>query len=94
MRLIDEMNPEKNTIVRATLYAIAGGGALHFVALLLTAVKTGNAVWFNPLFAIDFDRIFPGLKNNFLTFIGGWLLLALSTWTISTWLRKQKVAND
>jgi hypothetical protein len=77
-----KFNPEKNKAVRATLYVIGIGGALHFATLFIIATKENNWVWFNPLFAIDVDRVFPSLKNNPLTFFGGWFLLVLGAYVM------------
>jgi hypothetical protein len=85
-----KFNPENNKAVRATLYVIGCGGALHFASLFIIALKEHNWVWFNPLFAIDMDRVFPGLKNNYLTFFGGWLLLAIGAYVIFKILERKK----
>jgi|GEM_PF-3241400 len=90
MQSLHKLDPENNQGIRATLYVIGIGGALHFATLFIIAIKENNWVWFNPLFAIDVDRVFPGLKNNPLTFFGGWLLLALGSFTMYKLLQRTK----
>jgi hypothetical protein len=69
---------------------VGSGGALHFATLFILAIKNHNFVWFNPLFAIDLDRVFPGLKNSYLTFLGGWLAMALGVWVTYKILQRSR----
>jgi hypothetical protein len=90
VKFLKKLNPEKNLLVRAVLYLVGIGGALHFTTLFIIAIKEHNWVWFNPLFAVDVDRVFPSLKNTYLTFFGGWLAMALGVWVIYKILQKSK----
>jgi hypothetical protein len=90
MYLVDKLNPEKNIYMRSLLYAIGIGGLLHLLTLMVLTIKEGNLIWFNPLFAVDVDKVFPGLKNNPLTFIGGWLILIVIVLGVKKFLVKNK----
>jgi hypothetical protein len=94
VKFLSHLSPETNVATRSLFYAVGIGGLIHFLALFVTALKEHNFVWFNPLFAVDFDRVFPGLKNNPLTFFGGWLSLALGAWAISKVIKGRKSSND
>jgi hypothetical protein len=82
MNIPKKMDPEKSPILRAGLYAVGIGGIIHFSVLFVVAIIEDNFIWFNPLFAIDLDRIYPWLKHNALTFFGGWAFLAVSGFLI------------
>jgi hypothetical protein len=88
--MLSRFNPEKNIYVRSLLYAVGVGGALHLLTLLAIAIKEGDLIWFNPLFAVDVDKVFPSLKNNPLSFVGGWLLLLASMLVIKKLLQENK----
>lgn len=90
MQKLKKLGPENNLAVRATLYLIGIGGLVHFTTLFIVAIKEHNWVWFNPLFAVDIDRVFPGLKNNFLTFFGGWIAMAVGVWMVYKILKRYK----
>jgi hypothetical protein len=90
MYLVDKLNPEKNIYMRSLLYAIGIGGLLHLLTLMVLAIKEGNLIWFNPLFAVDVDKVFPGLKSNPLSFIGGWLILIVIVFGVKRFLIKDK----
>lgn len=83
-----EINPEKNHVFRAFIYLIGFGGILHLATLLIVALEKHNFIWFNPLFAVDLEKIFPGTINNPLTFFGGWALFASGGFVIYKVIRR------
>lgn len=73
---IKNINPENNAKIRATLYIIGTGGAIHLMVLLVVAVINRKAAYFNPLYAIDVDHLWPTLLNGMLIYILGWAVFA------------------
>lgn len=88
MNRLKRLNPETNLVTRSLLYVIGIGGLLHFASLLIIAIKSDNSAYFNPLLAVDFDRVFPSLRDNPLTFFGGWLLLGILVYLMYRVLRR------
>jgi hypothetical protein len=82
------LNPENNSFVRAVLYVVGIGGFMHLTVLLIFAITKQQNGFFNPLFAIDFDRVFPTLINNPFTFFGGWVVFGLAIFVVYTLLSK------
>lgn len=71
------MNPETNPKLRALLYTISISGSIHLIVLFLTGIKNQDISYFNPMFAIDFDELYPEAATSTLFFILGWVIFAL-----------------
>ena len=90
MQILKKINPENNLKTRALLYGVGIGGILHLLSLLVVAIIKHNSSWFNPLFTIDAEKVFPNLQNNFVTFWAGWALFVTFLYLIFLVLLKSK----
>lgn len=79
---IKRLNPEKNALVRSTLYVIGIGGFIHLSTLLLIAIVRQDYTYFNPFYAVDIDQLLPSVKRSIWLFIFGWISTMMAIYTI------------
>lgn len=94
MRLPKQIDPEKNRKVRAVLFAIGIGGSIHLSVLFISALVKGNIMLFNPLLALDVDKIWPSIENTPWTLLIGWFSLIGGSIAAYYLLTKSKDSND
>jgi hypothetical protein len=89
-RFLKKINPEHNPVTRAMLYVIGCGGLVHLITLLTLAIIKKNAVFFNPLYTIDVDQIWPAARHNPFVYTLGWVGFFLTIYVVYRTLRKRK----
>ncbi len=76
-RYLRLLSPENNRKTRAIFYVIGGGGILHLISLFILAVIHRKAAYFNPLYTVDIDQLWPAARNNFAVYVLGWVFFVL-----------------
>lgn len=79
---LQSLQPEGNKKTRSLLYAIGGGGFIHLLTLLVVAITNKDAAYFNPLYAVDIDRVLPNFAHSIGGYIFGWAFLCVTVYAI------------
>lgn len=83
------INPEKNPRTRAVLYVIGVGGLIHLITLLVIAITKGDLNYFHPLYTVDIDQLWQGSHNNYIVYVGGWLVFFTLIYFVHKAIKKE-----
>ncbi len=84
------INPEKNPLVRATLYVVGAGGVIHLVTLFILAIVKQDAHYFNPLYTVDIDQLWSGARENYFVYVIGWIVFFSAIYLLSRFLKAKE----